>query len=255
MPEPGINDEAQANVEAEARLDELAARQGRPSAFDVAFLSSRELVTEILLIRHAHQVLDLSGPLGQFADPPLSELGERQAQLVGAALSTLKIDAIYSSPLQRARSTADAIARHHRLEPVVMNDLKEIEVFRDAPQDKSSLEFLGRQALAGMRHRFIYERSWDVYPFSESSAEFRRRVMNAMEGIISSHADERIAVVSHGGVINSYVGHVAGSRFDMLFRPAHTSINIVAAGDGIRALYALNDVHHLNTVENDLRSV
>jgi len=255
MSELGTTDEAQANLEAEALLDEQAARQGRPSAFDVAFLSSRELVTEILLIRHAHQVLDLAGPLGQFADPPLSELGEKQAKLVGAALSTLKIDEVYSSPLQRARKTAEAIGRHHRLEPVVMDDLKEIEVFRDAPQDKSSLEFLGRQALAGMRHRFIYERSWDVYPYSESSAEFRRRVMNTMEGIISSHADQRVAVVCHGGVINSYVGHVVGSKYDMLFRPAHTSISIVAAGDGIRALYALNDVHHLNTEEHDLRSV
>ena len=248
-------DELQTNLETERIIDEQAVLQNRPSAFDLAFLSGREAVTEILLIRHAHQLLDLGGPVGEFADPPLSDLGERQAELVGAALSTRRIDAVYSSPLQRALRTAESIARHHRLEPVMLDDLKEVEVFRDAPPGKTSLEFIGREALAGMRHRFIYEKTWDVYPYSESSAEFRRRVINAIEGIISGHLDKRVAVVCHGGVINSYVGHVIGSKYDMLFRPAHTSVNVVAAGDGIRALYVLNDVHHLNTSEKDFRSV
>jgi probable phosphoglycerate mutase len=249
------NAEAAANVDVERRIDEQAARQARPSPLDVAFLSNRENVTEVFLIRHAHQLLDLGGPLGGFADPPLSSLGRQQAQLLGAALSTRRIDAVYTSPLQRAVETAAAVARHHRVEPDVIGDLKEIEVFRDAPQHLSSLEFMGSEALATLRHRFIFERTWDVYPHSESSSDFRRRVVNAIETIISSHAGERVAVVCHGGVINAYVSHVIGSSFDVLFRPAHTSISIIAAGDGVHTLYTLNDVHHLSTGEGDFRSV
>jgi len=247
--------EALANAEVEQRIDEQAARQGKPSPLDVAFLSNREMVTEVFLIRHAHQVLDLAGPIGGFVDPPLSSLGEQQAQLLGAALSTRKIDGVYTSPVQRALDTAAEIARHHRIEPVKIDDLREVEVFRDAPQHLSSLEFMGSTVLATLRQRFISERTWDVYPYSESSAEFRRRIINAIETIISDHAGGRVAVVCHGGVINAYVSHVVGSKFDILFRPAHTSISIVATAEGIHTMYTLNDVHHLSTVDKDFRSV
>ena len=249
------NTEQRANIEVERRLDEQAALEGRPSPLDVAFLSNREQVAELFLIRHAHQVLDLGGAIGGYADPPLSELGVRQAGLLGAALSTTRLDAVYTSPLERAVGTAEAIARHHRLVPVVIPDLEEVAVFRDAPQHLSSLEFMGAEALARLRHRFIIERTWDVYPYSESSHEFRRRIYNAIETIVDRHAGGRAAVVCHGGVINAYVSQVVGSKFDMLFRPAHTSISVAAAADGIHTLYTLNDVHHLHTADGDFRSV
>jgi broad specificity phosphatase PhoE len=247
--------EALANIGVERQLDEQAARQGRPSPLDVAFLSNREGVTELLLIRHAQQHLDLAGPIGGYLDPALSDLGQHQARLVGAALSVTRLDAVYTSPLQRARDTAREIARHHSLEVVSLPELTEVAVFRDAPQHLTSLEFVGNEELARLRHRFISERSWDVYPYSESSMEFRRRVMNAVEWIIREHADQRVAVVCHGGVINAYVSYVVGSKFDMLFRPAHTSISIVAAADGIHTLYTLNDVHHLSMDGRDFRTV
>jgi hypothetical protein len=41
----------------------------------------------------------------------------------------------------------------------------------------------------------------------------------------------------------------------MFFRPAHTSINIIAAAEGVRALHRLNDVQHLRTAEGDFHSV
>ncbi len=249
------NLEELANADAEGRFDEQAAREGRPGPLDVAFLSNLENVTEVFLIRHAHQVLDLGGAIGGYADPPLSDLGEQQAELLGSALSTRRIDAVYTSPLQRAIGTAEAIAKHHRVDAIAISDLREVEVFRDAPQHLSSLEFMGAEALATLRHRFIAERTWDVYPYSESSAEFRGRVINAIETVISNHPGGRVAVVCHGGVVNAYVSHVIGSRFDMLFRPAHTSISITASADGIHTLYTLNDVHHLSTVDGDFRSV
>ncbi len=247
--------EARANSDVEHRVDEQAADERRPNPLDVGFLSNHEMVTEVFLIRHAHQILDLAGPIGGFGDPPLSGLGERQAQLLGAALSARALDAVYTSPSQRAVRTADAIARHHRIEPTAIADLTEIAMFRDAPQHLSSLEYLGSTALEVLRQRFIAERSWDVYPDSESSAEFRRRVVDTIDAFISDHAGRRVAVVCHGGVINAYVSHVIGSKYDVLFRPAHTSISIVAAADGVSTLYTLNDVHHLSTDDGDFRTV
>ncbi|HYM15751.1 MAG TPA: histidine phosphatase family protein [Dehalococcoidia bacterium] len=249
------NGERETNEAAARASDERTARQRAPGAFDIAFLSNMENVTELLLIRHGQQEYDVNGPVSELLDPPLSDLGRTQARLVGEALSTERIDHVYASPLQRALLTGREVARHHRLEPIVVDDLREVGVFQDVPPDRTPLEYIGRLALAGARERMITEKSWDVYPFSESSHAFRRRVVNAIEGILLSHPNERVAVACHGGVINAYIGHVIGSRYDMFFRPGHTSINVVAGGNGRRALYRLNDTQHVLTAEGSFHSV
>ena len=196
------NGERETNEAAARASDERAARLRVPGSFDLAFLSDTEGVTELLLIRHGQQEYDVNGPVSELLDPPLSELGRTQARLVGMALSTERIDHVYASPLQRALNTGQEIARHHRLEPVVVEDLREVGIFAEMPRDRTPLEFIGRLALQGARERMITEKSWDVYPYSESSAAFRKRVVNAIEGIIASHPGERIAIACHGGVIN-----------------------------------------------------
>ena len=242
--------------EAIAASDDVrAAKQRVPGSFDLAFLTNVENVTEVWLVRHGQQDFDPNGPVAQLLDPPLSALGRSQARLIGEALSTERFDAVYASPLQRARDTAAEIARHHRLEPIIVDDLQEVGVFRDIPHDRTPLDYVGLQVLRGVRERMVVEKSWDVYPYSEGGFEFRKRVINAIEGIMVSHRGERVVVACHGGVINAYVGHVIGSKYDMFFRPAHTSINIVAGADGRRALFRLNDVHHLETAEGSFHSI
>lgn len=245
----------QADQQVVERVEQRAAQQRIPGPFDLAFLSGREDVTELLLIRHGQQELRDNMSVGEFTDPPLSELGKSQARLVGMRLSTERIDRVYASPMKRALETGREIARHHRLEPIVLKDIEEVGVFRDVPSDKTPLEYVGRLQLIGTRQRMVQEKSWDVYPYSESSFEFRKRVINAIEGIIASHPGERIAVACHGGVINAYVGHVIGSKYDMFFRPVHTSVNVVAAAEGVRALYRLNDIAHLLTAEGNFDSL
>lgn len=228
----------------------------QPMIFDRAFLTDVEGVTELIFVRHGEQDIPdpRSGPVGDTIDPPLSDRGRRQAEAVAARLSADRVDVVYTSPLQRAHETARAIARHHRLEPVVLHDLREVEIFRDIPPERSAIEFLGRDLLQGIRERMLRERKWDVYPYSESSFEFRKRTVNAVEAIIAGNQSKRIVIACHGGVINAYIGHIIGSPYDMFFRPAHASISIVFAGDGIRALQSLNDVHHLRTGEWNLVS-
>lgn len=248
-------DERAANEAIIEKVEQQAARQRIPGAFDIAFLSGRDDVTELLLVRHGQQTYDTNGPVSEWVDPPLSKLGLNQARLVGMRFSTERIDAVYASPLQRALITGQEIARHHRLDPQVVDDLKEVGIFRDIAPDKTPLDAIGRLQLSGTRQRMVMEKSWDVYPFSESSAEFRKRVINAIEGIIATHPGERVAIACHGGVINAYIGHIIASKFDMFFRPAHTSVSIVGAAEGIRALYSLNDIAHLRTHEDDFHSL
>ena len=150
--------EDQLNEASIRRIDEQAARQRIPGAFDVAFLSNTEDVTELLLVRHGQQTYDPAGPVSEMFDPPLSTLGEQQARLVGERLSTERVDAVYASPLTRALETGRQIARHHRLEPIVLDDLREVGVFDQIPPDNTAIEVLGRQVLAGVRERMNAEK-------------------------------------------------------------------------------------------------
>ena len=228
-----------------------------PMVFDRAFLTDVEGVTELIFVRHGEQfVPDWGrGPVGDIVDPPLSERGQMQAELVGERFSTARIDVVYASPLKRAFDTGLQIARHHRLNPIVVPDLREVEVFRDIPADQSAVTFLGSRLLLGVRERMLREKSWDVYPYSESSHDFRKRTVNAVEGIIAENEGKRVVIACHGGVINAYAGHIIGVSYDMFFRPAHTSVNIVFAGQGgVRALQSLNDVQHLVNPEGSFVS-
>ena len=221
--------------------------------FDETFLTDAPEVTEVLLIRHGQQLLpDLDkATTGDWIDPPLSEHGRAQARLLAAGLSTVRIDHIFCSPLRRARETAQPVAEMHRMDVEIVNDLREVEIFRDLPPDQTAREAVGDDLLRAVRGRMLTERSWDVYPFSESSFDFCKRSINAIEAAIARNAGERIAIVCHGGVINAYMGHIIGSRYDMFFRPAHTAINVAVAGGDRRIPRSLNDVHHLTTPEGD----
>lgn len=222
-----------------------------PMVFDRAFLTDVEGVTELVFVRHGEQHIadPRRGPVGDTFDPPLTERGQKQANAVGERLSVDRVDAVYASPLKRALETGRAVARHHRMEPTVIDDLREVEIFRDIPADRSAVDYMGQSLLIGIRERMLRERRWDVYPHSESSFAFRKRTVNAIEAIIAENEGKRVVVACHGGVINAYVGHVIGCDYDMFFRPAHCSISIVFAGEGVRAVQSLNDVHHLRTSE------
>jgi broad specificity phosphatase PhoE len=223
--------------------------------FDQAFLTGVPNVTEVLLIRHGQQEIDIhAATVGDWIDPPLSEQGRLQARLLGEALSLKRIDAVFASKLRRAVETAGEVARHQALDVEYLDDLREVEVFRDVPPDKTALAFLGKELLEAVRERMLNERNWDVYPHSESSYDFNKRAVNAVETAIAKNAGERIAIICHGGVINAYVGHIIGSRYDMFFRPAHTSVSIVVCGEGRRVLRLLNDTHHLTTAEGEFAS-
>jgi broad specificity phosphatase PhoE len=234
-------------------IQDFRKKVGRtPGVFDEAFLTDVPDVTEVLLIRHGQQKIDVdNATTGDWIDPPLSDHGRAQARLLAASLSTVKINHIFCSPLRRALETAEPIAQMQGLEPEVVIDLREVEVFRDVPPEQTARQAFGDDLLRAVRLRMLTERNWDVYPMSESSHDFRKRAINAIEAAIARNAGERIAIVCHGGVINAYMGHIVGSRYDMFYRPAHTSINVAAAGGDRRVLRSLNDIHHLMTAEGD----
>ncbi|MEZ5236291.1 MAG: histidine phosphatase family protein [Acidimicrobiales bacterium] len=228
----------------------------QPSPLDRAFLTTATDATELILVRHGQQVWPdpTTSKVADWVDPPLSELGRRQAVAVGLALSRQPVQAVYASRLVRAHDTGAAVASHHSLEVEIVDDLREIETFRDLPQDAHPADVLGELVLRGARERFVRHRTWDVYPGSERNDEFRHRVVNVIEGIIAGHPGQRVVVACHGGVINAYIGEVLGLSTAMFFRPAHASTHRVRAKGEVRALQALNEVHHLVAESDPIES-
>src|SRR6185503_10394400 len=80
---------------------------------------------ELYLIRHARSTWNTEGRMQGWADMPLDDLGLIQAQAPAERLKSCSFEAIYSSPLARARQTAETVAAHHNLAVRLDERLKE----------------------------------------------------------------------------------------------------------------------------------
>ncbi|MBK9178164.1 MAG: histidine phosphatase family protein [Acidimicrobiales bacterium] len=197
---------------------------------------------ELLLIRHALPIRVEHDEGGPPADPELSEVGRDQALHLAAWLRDERIDAVFSSPMQRARETAAPLAAAHGLEVVVDDELAEYD--RNAHFYVPVEEL---KATGDPRWKEVLEGTWtdgEVDP-----ATFRAVVVEAVERVIEANPSRRVAVVCHGGVINAYVAHVLdlGDRFETgFFYPVYTSISrVMAARSGERSVASLNETAHL----------
>jgi probable phosphoglycerate mutase len=194
---------------------------------------------ELLLIRHALPVrreLD-SG----VADPELSPDGEAQARLLATYLATERIDAVYASPLRRARQTADPLAAGRGLDVVTAAGVAEWDQFSPEYVPVEELK-----AANDPRWQQLLDGVWSAE--GESPESFAERVLGTIEGIVAAHRGERVAVVCHGGVIGSYLGHVLGLGADArpFFYPNYTSIHrVAAASTGERSVVTINETSHL----------
>ncbi len=220
-------------------------RRVRTIDLENPFVESFEGMCEVLLVRHGEQQFFDNIPLGQAYDAPLSALGQRQAQAVGERLAPARIGRVYSSDMRRAHDTAREIARHHGLTPIVMPDLREIDLWQRAPQDKGLLDIYSREQLADIYREVTRTRKHSAYPFCEDVDAFRERVFRAIDCIIDESIGMRVVVACHGGVINAILSRVLGSVFDHLVSVHHTSITVMRAADTRRFLLTINDYSHV----------
>ena len=196
-------------------------------------------------VRHGESTYNVEGRLqGQSDEPRLSPLGLKHAQALVAALGQLKIDAIYSSPLTRARETAQPLADALGL-PVAYDDrLKEIDIG----------VFQGTLA-AELGDRFPQEAArWRSQnpdyriPNGESRRELMQRAEAAFQAIhATGHA--QVAVVAHGGVLaaafKALIGVPAERNPFMLY---NGSISMIEWTTQIK-LMTVNQIDHLRAAD------
>jgi len=198
-------------------------------------------LTQLFLIRHAQNDWVGRRLAGWTPAVHLNEEGRRQAEALGKRLAAVKLQAVYSSPLERAVETAQAILAHHPdLELQVEPDLGEVRFGR----------------WEGQRIRKLARtRLWQVVQHAPSAARFpdgeslravQFRAVNALEAIAMRHPDGQVAVVSHADVLKAAIAHYAGMPLDLFQRIviAPASISIIVLGRMGPRLVCLNDTHH-----------
>jgi len=192
---------------------------------------------DLVLIRHAEpvRVVEAGGP----ADPPLHERGRAQAQALAAWLEGEHLDAVWSSPMRRARETAAAVGSRLGMDVVVDEDLAEF--------DREATSYIPLEELRARRdERWVAMVEGNLAEFDVDPDAFRAGVVDALERIVSASPGATVAVVCHGGVINAYAAHVLGIDRVLFFEPRYASINrFAAARQGTRSVVSLNETAHL----------
>jgi broad specificity phosphatase PhoE len=200
-------------------------------------------MTHLYLIRHARSTWNAEGRVQGQADPPLDEVGRRQAQAVAARLGSETFDALYSSPLVRARETAEAIARRCRL--IVKYDKRLMEWHMGEWSGLTGAEIEAWRA-AHPDHR----RS-DGPPGGESRAALMTRAAAIFADIHAAYPDDhRVAVVGHGGLFSAYITCLLNlpPESPVSFHSNNTAIARLRVRDGQVAILALNDDRHLDGI-------
>ncbi len=196
---------------------------------------------DLLLIRHAEPVRieDADGP----ADPPLRDRGHRQAALAAAWLAGERLDAIWASPMQRARETAAAIAVAHGLKVEIDDELAEF--------DREAASYIPFEELRQTKdERYLAMTEDRLQDLDIDPVTFQQGVVRALERVIEANPSRKVGVVCHGGVINAYIAHILEIPKLLWFEPGYTSIHRIAASRaGHRSVVALNEMAHLRNVE------
>jgi broad specificity phosphatase PhoE len=214
----------------------------RSDPLDTLGLSLRSGAVEIVLVRHADAVPE-SEAIAAYDDyeaHPLSERGRAQAQAAAERCAEGGLAAVYTSPIRRARETAEAIASAARAELFEEPAVREIAI---GPGGADGLTL--RERLEWLATLAIREGSWGAIPGTEPSAGVRARMLDALRSIAERHRGARVAVVSHAGSINAALGAIAGTAHDFLFPLANASLSVVRVGGGRMLLMSANDTAHL----------
>ena len=198
----------------------------------------------LLLLRHGESEGNRARVVqGQLSHYALTPLGREQAEAAARRLAALDLAALYSSPLRRARETADIVAAHSGLEVIEAPDLQEYG-FGEA-QGLTWDEMVERFHVVG--------RDWGrgSVPGEEGSAAFRDRVARQIGELAGRHREGTAVAVLHGGVLGAAVARICGlgdGEYAQIYTANCGITEVAVAPDGRLALRGLNDVCHLRAL-------
>lgn len=162
--------------------------------------------TDLFLIRHGETEANQARIWQGFRDWPLTELGWAQAQAVGRRLARYDLAALYSSDLGRALRTAEVIGQAAGLAVIPHVGLRERNLGIFEGLSSAEIEARYPEAWQGFR-------SGDptfAVPGGESVQQGLGRILACLEEVAAAHVGQRVAVITHGGVLYNFLRHVLG---------------------------------------------
>lgn len=200
----------------------------------------------MLLLRHAETAWNRDRRFQGWRDSPLSAAGREQAESAARFLAASPVDAVWSSPLGRARETAAIIAAPHKLA------VREAEAFKEMgfgdweglTRDEVRARFPGElQAWAQTPH----EAAWSG---AETLAAVRARTLAGLEELRDAHRGQTVCLVSHGITSRILILEALGLGLDRLWsiQLSSTGISELEFRDDWTTLHRMNSLIHLADV-------
>lgn len=156
--------------------------------------------TTLHLVRHAETFDNVEMRLSGWTDTDLTQRGESQIALLARHfnLEHGHVDALYASPLIRARRTAEAIGALTGHSPILVDDLREMYFGELDGRPFEELKEAYSHLLEADENSEIEDFMW---PSGESRTGFTARVLRVTNEIARRHPGRPVGVVTHGGVI------------------------------------------------------
>lgn len=191
---------------------------------------------EIILVRHGETDWNKSQRIMGRQSVPLNAEGRRQAKTLAKFLKDVTIDRIYSSPVLRARQTAELMVRGRSLEIIEEESLAEIHYG----------EWVGKY-FAEVRGSEAFETYWCTpslaqAPGGELMSSVLGRAVSFIETLQNRHTEGRVLLVSHADVIKVILVHCLGINLDQLhkLRVDNGSLSYLLFANGRVRVLAIN---------------
>jgi len=202
--------------------------------------------TVVLLVRHGLTATTGKILPGRRPGLHLSDEGRKQAERAAARIAKLKrVAAIYSSPLERARETAWAIARARRMPIRIERGLLELDIGQWAGKKLDDLRKVPEWEVV-QRHPSAFR-----FPSGESFSEMQARITGALARLVAQHQGRVVVAVSHADPIKAAVAHALGVPLDLFQRIMIGTASITAIAYGRTNATVLT----VNSSDGELSSV
>lgn len=197
----------------------------------------------LILVRHGETSWNETHKFQGFSDIELSSKGMSQAQSLADSLRGETLVAIYTSPLVRARQTAEQIAVYHDCPMILKEGLKELN---QGQLEGLTVEEL-RQGYPQFIKKWVQEPESTHLPQGESLGELQQRAWASIERIIQEHSEGTVVVVGHSFVNLMILCRVLEIPLNYFrrFRQDPTGKNVIEISERGAVLRCLNDTCHL----------
>ncbi|OIJ21304.1 histidine phosphatase family protein [Anaerobacillus alkalidiazotrophicus] len=197
----------------------------------------------LYLIRHGQSVANESGILQGCKEFPLSDLGYKQAELLGQFFASKAMDYIYSSDLIRAFDTAQSISHHHPIEVKKWEKIREVGLgpLEGKTRKELQLQFPELKDIPSILTTGIEG--------TETVEEITSRCKYVVEQLLLGHRGDKVVLVSHGGFISIFLMYLMfGENWNDIHRPfiiGNTGVSKIEFTDSNKPIfhYINNDAH------------